>query len=414
ILVNPLLANSRLGERIHVEQSGDVLRRIMTHGTFIVEFVSRHAGPVAATGILLTVMCTVAGIRLIPGDRLSTRVPQSSEAWEAMRHCDSEFGGVRSVHLVVRWSEGTMRKDIWEIVRRCEQILEEEGVGPVSSIRTALTVYGVPNAKDRSILVSQLPADLRERFYRKDLSSTLVAGRLKDADVESLGGVFDRIETKLQGLARDHSGFEVKLVSDIIVESRVVRQIIEELMESLLAAAFIIFGVLAVSFRSLRIGLISIVPNIMPLAIAAAIRLLINDSLGIAGACSFAICLGIAVDDTIHYLSHFQRERAKGCTAVEANRHTFVYVGSALMMTTLVMTSGLATVLISRLPPHVNFAAMGCATLAAALPADLLVLPALLSLFPGRKPSESAEQTHGAESGEITPVESVGTLLAQE
>ena len=201
----------------------------------------------------------------------------------------------------------------------------------------------------------------------------------------------DGIQAKLKGVLRQHPDVDIKVVSDIIVEAQVVSQIIEELMKSLCAAAFIIFGVLALSFRSLRIGLISIVPNMMPLAIAATIRLLIDDSLGIASACSFAICLGIAVDDTIHYLNHFHRERAAGKTAVEANRHTFVCVGSALMMTTLVMTSGLATVLIGRLPPHVNFSAMGCSTLAAALPADLIVLPALLCLFPGRQSVNAAD-----------------------
>ena len=173
---------------------------------------------------------------------------------------------------------------------------------------------------------------------------------------------------------------------------------IEELMKSLILASFIIFGVLAVAFRSLRVGLISILPNVMPLAVSGALRLLIGESLGIASACSFAICLGIAVDDTIHYLIHFQHERQLKRSAHEANCNTFVTVGSALIMTTVVMTAGLATVMTSRMPPHVNFAAMGCATLVAALLADLFFLPALLSLFPGKL-------EHGAIMGETEDAE---------
>ena len=66
---------------------------------------------------------------------------------------------------------------------------------------------------------------------------------------------------------------------------------------------------------------------------------------------------------------------------------------SARLMTTVVMTVGLGTVMTSRMPPHQNFAAMGCTTLVAALIADLLFLPALLTVFPGKAsntPDESA------------------------
>ncbi len=173
--------------------------------------------------------------------------------------------------------------------------------------------------------------------------------------------------------------------SDVVIEGSIVSQLIKEMLESLVMAAVIIFGVLAISFRSLRIGLISIIPNIMPLAVAGTLQLWLGNSLAIAGACSFAVCLGIAVDDTIHYLVHFTHERRQGSSAIEANRKTFVTVGSALMLTTVVMTAGLSTVLTCQLPPFVNFATMACTTLAVALPADLLFLPALLTLFPGKQ-----------------------------
>jgi len=159
---------------------------------------------------------------------------------------------------------------------------------------------------------------------------------------------------------------------------------IEELITSLLGAAFIIFVILTIAFRSLRLGLVSILPNVMPIAAAGALRYTLSDSLDIASACSFAICLGIAVDDTIHYLIHFEHARRNGASAMEANRGTFTTVGSALVMTTLVMTAGLGTVLTSQMPVIFNFSAMACTTLAVALIADLLFLPALMTMFPGK------------------------------
>jgi hypothetical protein len=204
--------------------------------------------------------------------------------------------------------------------------------------------------------------------------------------IATFDSIFERLEFQLNQLESEHPGVDVKLVSDVVLEGRIVSQMIDELISSLMMAAVVIFGVLAIAFRSLRIGLISTMPNLMPLAVSGAVHWLFSDSLGIAGACSFAICLGIAVDDTIHYLVHFSEERRRGHSALVANEKTFVIVGSALMLTTVVMTAGLCTVMTSQLPPHVSFAVMACTTLAVALPADLLFLPALLTLFPGKCP----------------------------
>ena len=103
-------------------------------------------------------------------------------------------------------------------------------------------------------------------------------------------------------------------------------------------------------------------------------------SLEISSVCAFTVCLGIAVDDTIHFLSRYQYERKQNPTN-ESIRKTWVGVGTALIMTTVVMVSGFATVLTSELPQQRTFGAMACVTIAAALVGDMLFLPALLAWF---------------------------------
>lgn len=97
---------------------------------------------------------------------------------------------------------------------------------------------------------------------------------------------------------------------------------------------------------------------------------------------------GIAVDDTIHFLTRFQLEMTGGADVATSIRRTFVAVGNALVMTTVVTTAGLATVLTSQLPAHQSFAAMGCMTLGAAL----LILPALLICFSRRSGNTPDDQ----------------------
>ncbi|MEQ9411095.1 MAG: efflux RND transporter permease subunit [Fuerstiella sp.] len=394
ILVIPLLANSWLGQRMHVSTTRDPLTRLMQRCVGVIDFSSRHALPVTAFGIGIVAVCITICARLVPNDCLSDRIPRDSEEWQAMRDCDVVFGGVRHLRLVIEWPEKESRKGVWSVIEACEDMLaEEELLGPTNSIRTALSVFRGSDRRDFSVFVNQLPDELKHQFYRPDLRKTLVVTRLQDLGIATFAPVFDRIEDRLRQLERQHPGFQLKLISDVINEGRVVRQLIEELIQSLMVASVIIFAVMAVAFRSLRIGLISIIPNMMPLAASGAIRYMIDESLGIASACAFAVCLGIAVDDTIHYLSHFRHERRRGADPHTANRNTFLTVGSALVLTTMVMTAALGTILTSRLPPHVNFAAMGCITLAIALPADLLFLPALLTLFAGRSQASESNTT---------------------
>ncbi|MCR9198707.1 MAG: MMPL family transporter [Planctomycetaceae bacterium] len=393
VIVSPLLAMSAVGQRMHVSAHSDPLARLMKRLTGIVSFSSRFARSVTITGIVVTGLCLVASSQLVPDDRVSDRVPQDCEEWQAMHHCDRNVGGIRSARLMIGWPEDASRREIWEVVRRGERLLsEQQAFSNPQSIRTAMTVVKRPPGKEVTLFVSRLPESLKRRYFREDIRTALVTARMQDLGFAGFAPVFAQVERQLKQLQTEYPLYTFDFYSDVVVEGRVVSQMIHEMMDSLMMAAVIIFGILAVGFGSLRTGLISIIPNLMPLAVSGAIRLWLGSSMGVAGACSFAICLGIAVDDTIHYLWHFRHERRRGATALQANQATFVTVGSALLMTTVVMTAGLGTVLTSRLPPHVNFAAMAVTTLAVALPADLLFLPALLTLFPGRVAGDDATQ----------------------
>ncbi|HIE98896.1 MAG TPA: hypothetical protein EYQ63_18320 [Fuerstia sp.] len=399
VLLTPLLANSWLSDRMHIASDKDPVTRLMNRCTGLIEFSSRHATSVAISGIVITVLCVRVAAGLIPDDRLTDRVPRNSEACQTMRDCDEVMNGIRSLRVVVSWDESKGRNDVWPVIEQCEAVLVGgELVGKPRSIRTCLSVFRGSDKQNRSILASQLPDELRNQFYQPQKHQAQIVTGLRDRGISVHEPMFARIEAQLDRIKDANPGFELEMVSDVIIEGRVVRQVVEELVHSLLMASVIIFAVLAIAFRSLRFGLISILPNVMPLAAAGTLRFMINDSLGIASACSFAICLGIAVDDTIHFLTHYREQRRLGRTPAEANRDTFLTVGSALVMTTVVCTLGLGTVLTSQMPTHVNFAAMGCTTLAAALVADLVFLPALLCLFPGKVPDVSSSEALAAES----------------
>ena len=382
ILVSPLLAASGLGQKMHVSPHQERVTNIVTRLAGVVPFSTRHARTISTLGILITIAGIFACASLVPDDRVSDRVSKDSEAWQAMHHCDTHVGGIRSVHLLIHWQKEKSRSEIWPVIRQCESILSKEKLlSPPLSIRTALTVIRGKHRPDQSVLANQLPHEFRDRFYRPEEQTAFVTARTQDLGFASFDSMFERMNHAITDLNKKHTGFDVQLVSNVILEGRIVSQLIREMLQSLALAAVIIFVVLTIAFRSVRIGLISLVPNVMPLVAAGSIKYLVDGSIDIAGTCSLVICLGIAVDDTIHYVTHFLHERRNGSSIQQANHRTFITVGSALCLTTVVMTAGLGTVLTSHLPPLINFASMALITLLAALPADLLFLPAMLTRF---------------------------------
>ena len=147
---------------------------------------------------------------------------------------------------------------------------------------------------------------------------------------------------------------------------------------SLALAALVIVGVLTLVFRSAPIGLLSIIPNTLPLVVNAALLQLCGFSLQLTSVVTFSLCLGIAVDDTIHFLMRFRRERQAGWPVGQAILRTHASVGFVLIATSAILMSGFAVILLSAVPALRLFAGLTCSAMLVALVADLLILPALL------------------------------------
>jgi predicted RND superfamily exporter protein len=183
-----------------------------------------------------------------------------------------------------------------------------------------------------------------------------------------------------------------------------------DLANSLGSAAIIILLVMAAFYRSVRIGLICVLPNALPLLFTAAMLVWTGYALNIAAVCAFTVCLGIVVDDTIHFLSRFQYELKSTDDVAEAVRRSFLGVGAAMVTTTIVLVCGFATVLASQMPSHRIFAGMAVSSIGTAILGDLILLPAMLAACyrPKKGPLAERQSTAGTE-----PVHTVAPPTAE-
>ncbi len=151
-----------------------------------------------------------------------------------------------------------------------------------------------------------------------------------------------------------------------------------------LLALFLISVVLILALRSFKLGLISLAPNLIPAIIAFGVWGLYDGNLSIALATAVGMTLGIVVDDTVHFLSKYQRARnEQGKSAEDAVRYAFSSVGVALWVTTFVLVAGFLVLASSDFGMNSTMGLFTALTIAIALIVDFLFLPALLMKVEG-------------------------------
>jgi predicted RND superfamily exporter protein len=151
---------------------------------------------------------------------------------------------------------------------------------------------------------------------------------------------------------------------------------------SLLTAGGVIGLVLVLYFRSLVVGLIALIPNVLPIALYFGAMGVAGVTLNNATALMGSIALGIAVDDTIHFLVHFRGLAQRTGDTRRAAKEALSEVGRPVTYTTLVLCLGMLVVATSELKTQAQFGALGAFTLAAAWAIDVVLTPALCSLIP--------------------------------
>ena len=278
--------------------------------------------------------------------------------------------------------------DLLEVISKIDNFLSREPLlrHPLS-IKTLLDSLGRKSTTDSMDYVELLSPSIRNVLLNQDRNQIQIYIRTQDLGAAVYAPVFARLMEQLEKLQNEYSGLRLTLSGIPVKSSRDVSLIVYDLVASLGTASIIILLVMIIFYRSWRIGLVTIIPNLFPLALTGTLLVATDQNLAIVSVCALAVCIGIAVDDSIHFLTRFRQELEKGIDVESAIRSTFFGVGGALIITTLILISGFATVLISPLPTHRMFSMMACVTIGGALIGDLLFLPALLKWLV-RKPSD--------------------------
>jgi predicted RND superfamily exporter protein len=182
----------------------------------------------------------------------------------------------------------------------------------------------------------------------------------------------------------------VQAVSPAVMFAYIGYRNIRAMLKGSVLALLMISGVLVIALRSVRIGLLSMIPNLIPMSMAFGVWGMYNGRVGLALSVVTGVTLGIVVDDTIHFLSKYLRaRREQGKSPQEAVRYAFITVGNALWATSFVLVLGFLVLTLSDFRMNADMGLLTAVTIALALLADFLLLPPLLMQFGGRGDEKS-------------------------
>jgi len=345
----------------------------------LIDTVLAHKKVVTVGGLSLCVGLLALGTRLRPENRLTESLPRG-EAYQALVHCQDVFGGILPAYAVVEWGEGTSIEsaELRSLLAEIEELLDAQGTGRPSSVLSLLR--SVPGGEENPRrAIERLPPEAVRGFLREDLGKAVVAVPVPDEGRESMDVLFGNIQAGLAELEARHPDVELYLSgTDFVARSNINRMIVG-LARSLGVAALLILLVIALEYRSWFLGLVSLVPNLFPLVLVAGVLALAGVPLQMGSAVLFSVLLGLAVDDTIHFLSRLRRERRKGIERMAALRSTFLTVGKAIAITTVILMAGFGVVVFSEVPTNRLFALLLGTGLLGALLGDLILLPAMVA-----------------------------------
>jgi predicted RND superfamily exporter protein len=178
--------------------------------------------------------------------------------------------------------------------------------------------------------------------------------------------------------------------SPTIMFSNIGERNIKSMLIGTTLALLLISLILVFALRSVKIGLLSLLPNLVPAALAFGLWGMMVGQIGLALSIVTGMTLGIVVDDTVHFLSKYLRaRREKGLNSQDAVRYAFNTVGLALVVTSLVLIAGFFVLTFSAFQLNSDMAMMTAVTIFFAIIADFLLLPPLLMAIDSEEESNA-------------------------
>ena len=367
----------------------------------VARFSMRHARPVIV-GTLAVMAVAAAGTRWLHVDTNHTNFfAEDSPITQSAKILDEELSGIYSFNILLEGEPDSMKtpdalERMEELRRRVERLpfvrkvvsladyvkrvnrelnggADEAAVVPASAeaIAQELFVFGLSEEGRREL----------ERMAASDYSRAQVLVKLASMSSDL---VFEQIRLTEQ-IAEEvfrGSGITPTVTGSGRIFASLDHYLVVSQLSSFGTAFLFVFSVIFVVFRSARFGILGIIANALPVCAVLGLMGWLDISLNVATVMVASVALGIVDDDTIHFIGRFRREAAAGATTEEAIEAATMHEGRASLTTAIINSLGYGIMVFSAYRPTAWFGGLLALTMMVAFLAEVLVVPAVITLMP--------------------------------
>lgn len=350
-------------------------------------------------GCIIVVLFSLIGAFTITTNyTLVNNLPIGAKITNDYMYFEQNYAGFRPMEIAVKAGPGKTVDDynVIQAIKKVEEYIKTfDNINQVNSYTSVfksinrmlhgnqLSYYTLPDdQKEFNRLkryLRNIPKSTTQILVNKDRTMTRISARVDDVGAETVSDKMDVIRDWItKEISPDIATFTITGTAMLLDKNTF--HLRDSLFKGIASAIIIVSILMMLLFRNWKMLLISLVPNVLPLLFGAAIIGFAGIELEAGLSIIFAIAFGIAVDDTIHFLSKYKIEIDSGKTVEEAIHVTFQETGKAIMITTLILFCGFMVMLISIHPPSKSIGILISITLVAAVVADLYLIPGMIRL----------------------------------
>lgn len=319
---------------------------------------------------------------------------------------DNSFNGSEGINVMIDSGSESGAKDptFLKEVAKLQAYLEGlEGTGKANSyvdyvmqMNKSLhdndpAYYIIPDDRDQVAQFLLLYENSSPEEDLSDLKSfderyVQLALQVTSRPASELGVLLDEIQGVVD---TDFASLSVELTGGLVIQNAQDIYVGESMISSFSLALLLIFACFAFLFRSVKYGLLALIPSIMPILFAGGVLSLMGIPLDLGTMIVGAITLGIAVDDTIHFMSRYLKGFRGGASVHESITSAVEESGRPIILTSIIVTIGFGVLAFSNFVPIIYTGVFSAIIITVALVCDLFLLPAFLYLIDGRNEQKS-------------------------
>lgn len=366
---------------------------------FIAYMVRHHRISIFATAVGLLIFGIIGIYKIKISGSIIEDMPQKTEFFKDIRYFEKEYEGIMPLEILIdtKRDKGVMSPATLNRMDKLQDFIDEQpelskAISVVNLVKYAKQAYyngnpdyyQLPNSQERTFIMPYMRNagnegnDILESYVDSSGRYARITTYMKDTPTDDYNKLEEDLLKEIDKLFPEDR-FEVSITGKAFVFQKGTTYLVNNLILSLALAIFLIAMIMVWMFRSFKMIVVSLIPNLLPLVVTAGLMGYLGVPIKPSTILVFSIAFGISVDDAIHYLARYRQELVASNWKIKKSVYAAIReTGISMFYTAIVLLLGFSVFTISSFGGTVALGALVSITLFFATLSNLLFLPSLL------------------------------------